>query len=145
MSMLEKVRDYFYQYSGIDEASTIYGDYVPEEPTNYSIIQLPMQNGGKLQSFVGGDAVKQFVFAFMVKQYYSIQNDATMINFHNSKFFEDLEKWMEANNEAGTYPDIEGTQRMEVLQTGFLFDVDGNGQYASYQMTARVIYYQERT
>lgn len=141
---LSKIKDYFNTYSAIGTDTIIYADFVPENPVNYSIVQIPSENGGTIRSYVGGDKLKQFAFAFMTKQYYSTTNDADQINLSNSKFFEDLQAWVETNNDNGVLPSITGAQKVEVLQTGFLFDVDDNGQYASYQMTARVIYYQER-
>lgn len=142
--MLEAIKNYFNTYENIGEDTVIYADYVPEQPVTYSLIQIPSQSGGTVKSFVGGDKIKEFVFAFMIKQYYSTTNDEDKLNFSNSKFFEDLQLWIEDNNDKGEYPKITGVQRVEVLQTGFLFDVDANGQYASYQMSARVVYYQER-
>ena len=140
MSNLEKVRDYFYLYEGIGTDSIIYGDYVPENAVNYSIVQSPSNQGGKVRKYIQSGGVKEFNFAFMVKQVYSMRNDADKINFQNSKFFQDLEEWIEDNNTNGIYPEIDGAFKVEVLSTGFLFDVDDSGQIALYQMTARVLY-----
>jgi len=140
MSNLEKVRDYFFLFNGIGTDAIIYGDYVPSEPVNYSIIQAPSNQGGFVRKFIGGSNVKEFPFAFMVKQNYSTRNDADKINFQNSKFFQDLEVWIEENNRNNIFPQIEGAYKVEVLSTGFLFDVDDNGQFGLYQMTARVLF-----
>jgi len=140
MSNLEKVRDYFYLFDGIGTESIIYGDYVPENAVNYSIVQAPSNQGGFVRRFINDGGVKEFNFAFMVKQNYSMRNDVDKINFQNSKFFQDLEDWIEENNKSEIYPLIEGAYKVEVLSTGFLFDVDEGGQFALYQMTARVLY-----
>ena len=137
---MEKVRDYLYTYEGIGTDSVIYGDFVPQSPVNFALVKVPSQDGAKVRRFVSGSEVKEYTFSFMAKQNFSQINDATMTNFQNSKFFDDLEDWIEQNNKDKVYPDVNGAFKVEVLQTGFLFDLDDSGQYAAYQMTARLLY-----
>lgn len=141
MDILKKIQEYFYTYDQLDSKGRIYANHVPLEAVNYSIIEIPSANGGTLQTF-GRDEVKQFQFAFDTKVTHSSNND--MRNFNNSKFYSDLQDWIETNNLNKILPDVENCMTIEVLQTAYLKGVDPNGQYAVHSMSGRITYYKER-
>ena len=142
MDILKKIKEYFYEYEGIDPNGIIYSDYLPNESVNYAIHKLPMQEGDTLRSYTGGDKLKQFAFAFDIITPYSTAN--TVRNDKNIQFLIELQDWIENNNRINVLPEIENPQRIEILQSGFLFNVDTDSMNAVYRMTARLVYYQER-
>lgn len=137
--ILTKIKEWFYTNEVLDDDGIIYSDYLPNQTVNYAIHKLPMQDGDIIQSFVGGDKIMQFAFAFDVVSDYSTTNNAR--NDANIQFLVELQEWIENNKDL---PNVDNPQRMEVLQSGFLFDIDTNSQSAVYRMTARLVYYQER-
>lgn len=139
MDILQAIKNYFYTNESLDASGTIYTDYLPGSEVNYAIHKLPMADGDTLRKFVGGDLLKQFAFAFDVIATYSTANNAT--NNNNVKFLVELQKWIEENK---NLPEVTNAQGIEVLQSGFLFDVSPDSKTAVYRMTARLVYYQER-
>ncbi|QIK56669.1 hypothetical protein G7059_01810 [Erysipelothrix sp. HDW6A] len=142
MDILTKIKEYFYEYEKLDQNGIIYSDYLPNESVNYAIHKLPMQEGDILRSYTGGDKLKQFAFAFDIITPYSTAN--TVRNDKNIQFLIELQDWIENNNRINVLPEIENPQRIEILQSGFLFNVDTDSMNAVYRMTARLVYYQER-
>jgi len=51
-----------------------------------------------------------------------------------------IQNWIEQNNKNRILPDVQGVQKIEVVQTGTLSLVDESQRLAEYQMIARLIY-----
>lgn len=142
MDILTKIKQYFYTYEKLDENGIIYADYLPIDTVNYAIHKLPMENGDVVRKFVGGDQIKQFAFAFDIITDYSTAN--TTKNDLNISFLVELQNWIEENTNKGILPEVTNANSLEIMQSGFLFDVDTNSTAAVYRLTARLVYYQER-
>lgn len=140
MDILKKIQEYFLLYEQLDAKGRIYANMTPLKAVNYSINEIPSQNGGTIQQF-GMDTVKQFQWSFDTKVIHSTHADNT--NFNNAKFYGDLQNWIEHNNFNKVLPDIEGIMSIEVTQTAYLKAVDPNGQYAIHSMSGRITYYKE--
>ena len=107
-------------------------DYLGEN-MEYSIDPLPCDP--IIQKYVDGGAKKQFQFAFTSRERY---DQDTRINIDNSGFYQEFDEWLEEKSllEKGKSP-----VKIETLNSGYLYDVDGDN--ARYRIECRLIYIQE--
>jgi len=104
-------------------------DFLGDRPVEYTIEVLPCDP--VLKRYVGGDTVRQYLFAFGSREYYSQER---LQNIENSAFYErffnlpELPEGMEA-------------QELKVLSSGYLFD--GSMSNARYQIQLQLKYYKE--
>lgn len=114
-------------------------DYLGERAVEYAIEVLPCDP--IIKKYVSGESVRQYLFAFGSREYYSQER---LQNIQNSAFYEKLADWVERKNNAGDLPELpEGmsAKSLEVLSTGHLFD--GSMENARYQIQLRLTYYKE--
>lgn len=113
-------------------------DYLGAE-MEYSIDPLPCDP--IMQRYTDGGSKRQFQFAFSSRQEYD--QDAR-INIENSGFYELFGGWLEQKSSTGELPELPAKKypaRIEILNSGYLYDVDGNK--ARYLIECRLIYTQE--
>jgi len=135
--MIEAIRNYFIQCPLIESDGVVGVDYLPPEATSYAIYAPGDVNGGYIKKWVGGGGIKQYSFIFASRFDYSLE---TVQNIQNSNFYHELQYWIEQNNKNRILPDVQGAQKIEVVQTGTLSLVDESQRRAEYQMIARLIY-----
>lgn len=85
------------------DGDTISVDYLMDELFSYSIDRTPTTP--VVEPFVDGGGKKQITFDFSVTAPISSQS---IVNLANSKFGEDLIKWVELQNDIGNLPSIDG-------------------------------------
>lgn len=141
MSIIKKIRQYFYEYPKIKDEDRIYTDYLPSGSNEYAIYTVPSENGGIVRQYIGGNQLREQTFIFAVRFNYSTQ--ANLRNIENSNFFKELQDWVELNTKNKIFPEVEGATDLKVISTGNLFAVDENQQLAEYQMTMKLYYNKE--
>lgn len=136
-SLIECIRDYIMEYPGLKDGLFCV-DYLSDTATEYCVEAVPCNP--VYQRFTDGGCMKQFLFIFASREWYSA--DVTQ-NTENLTFYEDFAKWIRAQNQAGSLPDLDGREpvSVEVLTGGYAFDADSNT--ARYQMQLRLIYHEE--
>ncbi len=109
-------------------------DYLPDEMA-YSID--PVGADPIYKRYVDGACMKQFQFSLTSREAYD--GDART-GIANSGFYQFFEEWIEENNMAGIYPELERHQpvRVDVLQSGYLFSTEAD--LGRYQIICRLIY-----
>lgn len=115
-------------------------DFLGDRPVEYAIEVLPCDP--VLKRYTGGDTVRQYLFAFGSREYYSQER---LQNIENSSFYERFSDWVEEQSLAGNLPELpEGmeAQELKVLSSGYLFD--GSMSNARYQIQLQLKYYKAR-
>lgn len=140
-SMIESIRDYFMKCPFLDDLKRINVEFLPEDPTTYSIEQVPATV--ILQKYLDGTTDRQFVFVFASRMYYS---DELANNIANIGFFENVQNWLEENTEKSILPEMEEgliPQKIEAQSSSYLFDISGDMSNARYQIQCRLLYEKE--
>lgn len=132
--IIDCLRDYIMEYPGLQDGMLCV-DYLGADPTEYCLETVPCDP--VYRKYTDGDCLRQFLFLFASREFFSadvVQNTA------NAAFYEDFERWIYANNQAGTLPDLDGREAIsiEVLTSGYVFSADGDA--ARYQIQLRLIY-----
>lgn len=91
-----------------------------------------------IQRYADGGTKRQITFCIATREYF----DAEVVqNLKVQEFYEALENWVEAQNEANSLPELgEGYEAVEyeVMSGSYLQDTSGNK--ARYQINLRLIY-----
>lgn len=137
-SIIEALEQYFIKCDLLKDGC-LRVDYLGEKPVEYSIEVLPCDP--IVKRYVGGDTVRQYLFAFGSREYYSQER---LQNIENSAFYERLSDWVEIQNRSGNMPALPDgmeAQEIQVVSSGYLFD--GAKSNARYQIQLRLQYYKE--
>lgn len=134
--MINAIRNYFLQYTKFPTSSTIGVDALDNEIDNFSIDFLPSKR--VLKTYLNGTTERQQLFVLAGRFAYNNDNSVVL------NFFNDLEQWIESNNNADILPELTGKQiaeKVEVLSNGYL--INQNGSEARYQIQLRLLYREE--
>lgn len=138
-SIIEGIEQYFLNCDVLKDGC-LRVDFLGDRPVEYAIEVLPCDP--VLKRYVGGDTVRQYLFAFGSREYYSQER---LQNIANSAFYEHFSDWVEEQNLAGNLPELpEGmkAQGLKVLSSGYLFD--GSMSNARYQIQLQLKYYKAK-
>ena len=141
MSIIESIRDYILTCPYLGELAKVNVDFLPEDPTTYSIEQTPSEP--IIKKHLDGTTDRQLTFVFACCMFYS---DEMINNITNSGFFEQFQDWLFDNSEAGILPELkEGLipDRIEAISSGYLYDISGDLTNARYQIQCRLLYEKE--
>ena len=137
MSIIESIRNFICGCPYLKEGR-LNVDYLGADPTKYTVDSVP--SSGILKEYTDGGKLRQYLFVFASREYYS---DKVREQLENSGFYEDFARWIEQQNEAGHLPELSDgmvPQRIEVVSTGYL--MDATEKNARYQIQCRLIYYE---
>ena len=132
--MISKIRQYFFDLGIIDENSNINVDFLSNEPIEYVIEPIPVEQ--VLRKYADGSSLRQFVFQFGSREYFGAD---VIQNMKNTEFYEDFSELIEDNNKKGVLPDIKGIQSIECLNNGTINE--DNTDNAKYVIQMRITYY----
>ncbi len=91
-------------------------DYLNDDIDSYSIDRTPVQP--EVNNFVDGRGGKrQIAFDFSVTAPLS---SMAIVNLANSKFCEDFMKWVETQNRAKEFPEIDGAFSIKCTSPGYI-------------------------
>ena len=76
-------------------------DYLGEKPVEYTLETMPTDP--IMKRYADGSTVRQYLFAFGSREYYSQDR---LQNIKNSGFYEKLSDWVEAKSKAGELPEL---------------------------------------
>lgn len=141
MTIIESVRNYIKTCPYLTELAKVNVDFLPDDPTTYSIEQTPTEP--VLKKYMDGSTDRQFTFVFACRMFYS---DEMMNNISNSGFFDNFQNWLYDNSENDILPQLgEGmmAERIEAISSGYLFDISGDLTNARYQIQCRLLYEKE--
>lgn len=133
--LIECVRDFILTFPDLDENGCLYVDYLGDQAIEYSVETVPCDPVFK--RYTDGGCMKQFLFLFASREYYS----ADVIQcIENLSFYEDFSNWINQKNRSGELPDLDGRDpvSIEVLTGGYAFDADA--ETARYQIQLRLLY-----
>lgn len=136
--IIKSIRDYIMSFPELKEGCLLV-DFLGNEPIEYTIEPVP--SDPIHTKYTDGSCIKQFLFIFASREYFS-EDVNTCIE--NLGFYEQFEDWIEEQNDRGRLPDL-GDDRepvsIEVLTRAYAFDVDTNT--ARYQIQLRLLYEEE--
>lgn len=141
MNIVESVREFIKTCPYLDEFHRGIGvDFLKEKETSYMIESVPADP--VVKTYLGGDTVRQFVFAFSSRESYG---EDVRQNLENTGFYEHFADWMEEQTKSKKLPELgEGKQAMliEATSTGYPYDTDV--KTAQYRIQCRLVYFQKR-
>ncbi len=114
-------------------------DYLGEKPVEYTLETMPTDP--IMKRYANGSTVRQYLFAFGSREYYSQDR---LQNIKNSGFYEKLSDWVEAKSKAGELPELPDgmeAEKLQVVSSGYLYD--GALKNARYQIQLRLVYFKE--
>lgn len=138
-SIIKTLEEYFLKCDMLKDGC-LRVDYLGEKPIEYAIEVLPCDP--ILKKYVNGDSVRQYLFAFGSKEFYSQERQQ---NIENSAFYERFSEWVEDQNDSGNLPVLpEGmeAEELKVISSGYLHGE--SGIHARYQIQLRLIYFKKK-
>lgn len=139
--MIESIRNYILTCPFLDDLKRVGVEFLSEDPTSYSIEETPAK--AIIEEYIDGSSKRQFEFVFASRFDYSeeIKNQ-----IENSGFYEKFSDWVEENSENGILPTLDQNKtalELEVLTSGYLYNIADNMRTARYQIQMRLIYRKE--
>lgn len=134
--MIEAVRNYFMDCPLLKNGA-LNIDYLEGKSIGYSI-NTEMNVNQVLRSYLDGGKLMQYPFSFMSAE---IRSQDVLDQIQACGFYEDLQEWIEEQNEIGNLPNIEGIQSIEVKMPGCIVSADND--VAFYQIQCRLTYLKE--
>ena len=114
-------------------------DILGAEPVEYTVETVPCDPVHT--RYVDGGCIKQFLFIFASREYFSADVNQAI---ENLEFYEKFEDWIEQQNDSGSLPEL-GDDRepvsIEVLTSGYSLSEEANT--ARYQIQLRLLYEEE--
>lgn len=135
-SIIQSLEKYFLRCDMLKDGC-LRVDYLGEKPVEYAIEVLPCDP--VIKTYANGDSVRQYLFAFGSKEFYSQERQQ---NIENSAFYERFSEWVETQNESGNLPELpEGmeAEELQVISSGYLHGE--SGKQARYQIQLRLKYF----
>ena len=132
--IVECIRDYVLHFPELKDGCLMV-DYLSAEPIEYTVEAVPCERIFK--RYTDGGAVKQFLFIFASREFYSADVNQCI---ENLEFYEKFENWIYERNQEGIFPDLDGRVpvSLDVLTGGYAFDADADS--ARYQIQLRLLY-----
>lgn len=137
-SIIEALEQYFLKCDLLKDGC-LRVDYLGEKPVEYTIEVMPCDP--IVKNYANGSSVRQYLFAFGSREYYSQER---LQNIQNSAFYEKFADWVETMNRSAVLPELpEGmeAEEIEVVSSGYLFD--GSMKNARYQIQLKLLYFKE--
>lgn len=138
MTIIEAVREYLKECPVLN-GERLNVDFLPADAATYSVDVVPVQP--ILKQYIDGSSQRQFTFVFATRTYYG---DMPRQQLDNLGLFETFAEWLEEQNRARHFPDLEAgrsVQKMEVTTSGYVFAPDTDT--ARYQIQCKMTYFQK--
>ena len=134
-TIAESLRDYILAFPELKDGCLLV-DFMGDKPVEYTIDTVPCDP--IIKKYTDGSCMKQFLFVFASREFYS---EDIAVNLGNLEFYEQFEDWIKEQNDNGILPDL-GDDRepvsVEVTTRGYAFEADTNS--ARYQIQLRLVY-----
>ena len=133
---IEEIRNFFMNCPLLkDGALNI--DHLDHEAINYSI-NSDVNSNAIIKKYRDGGELRQYLFTFMSTE---IRSQSVVDQIQAMGFYEQLEDWIEFQNENNNLPNVEGIQSIDIMSPAFLWDSSENVSY--YQIQLRITYLKE--
>lgn len=128
------IREYIMNFPELKDGCLMV-DYLSDKPIEYAVEAVPCET--VFRKYTDGNCLKQFLFIFASREYYSADVNQCI---ENLAFYEKFESWIDSNNLNGILPDLDGRNpfSIEVLTGGYAFSEDAGT--ARYQIQLRLLY-----
>jgi len=137
-TVAEALREYILRFPELKDGCLLI-DILGNDPVEYTIEPVPCDP--VVKKYIDGSCMKQFLFLFASREFFS---EDIAVNLSNLDFYENFEDWIKQQNDEGELPDL-GTGKepvsIEVLTRGYAFAADTNT--ARYQIQLRLLYEEE--
>ncbi|MBR3422693.1 MAG: hypothetical protein IKG98_11650 [Ruminococcus sp.] len=137
-TVAESIRDYIMHFPELKDGCLLV-DFLGDKPIEYTIEPVPCDP--VFRKYTDGSCMKQFLFLFASREFFS--EDVAMA-LGNLEFYELFEDWIDEQNDNGVLPELGDSREpvsIEVLTRGYAFAADGNT--ARYQIQLRLLYEEE--
>lgn len=137
-SIIKSLEEYFLKCDMLKDGC-LRVDFLGEKPIEYAIEVLPCDP--IIKKYTNGDSVRQYLFAFGSKEFYSQERQQ---NIENSAFYERFSEWVENQNKSGNLPELPDgmeAQGIYAVSSGYLFGESKTS--ARYQIQLRLEYFKE--
>ncbi|MBR1530044.1 MAG: hypothetical protein IJ642_12205 [Oscillospiraceae bacterium] len=133
-SIIECIRDDMMKFPDLKDGCLLV-DFLGGEAIEYSVEAVPCER--IYRKYTDGGCMKQFLFLFASREFYSADVNLCI---ENLAFYENFENWIFERNQSGDLPDLDGRTpvSLEVLTGGYAFDADADT--ARYQIQLRLVY-----
>lgn len=134
-SIIECIHNYIMEFPELKDGCFLV-DFLGNQPIEYVVETVPCDPVYK--KYTDGSCMKQFLFIFASREFYSEDVSRCL---ENNAFYERFEDWITERNFNGILPDLGDTRcpvSIEVLTGGYAFDADTNT--ARYQIQLRLLY-----
>ena len=135
-NMIEAVRDYFMNCPLLKNGA-LNIDYLNGQSIEYSI-NTEVNANQVVKAYTDGGKLLQYPFSFMSAE---IRSQDVLDQIQACGFYEDLQAWIEEQNDSGNLPEIVGIQSIEVKMPGCIISADS--EVAFYQIQCRLTYLKE--
>ena len=132
--IIECIRNYVMMFPELKDGCLMV-DYLSDTAIEYTVEAVPCERIFK--RYTDGGAVKQFLFIFASREFYSADVNQCI---ETLEFYEKFENWIYERNQEGIFPDLDGRVpvSLDVLTGGYAFDADA--ETARYQIQLRLLY-----
>lgn len=137
-SIIEGLRDYLREYTGLAENAPVWVEYLGNTPTEYAI--LPIAGDRIISEYITGSSLREYPFSFRSME--STIDD--LARLETNGFYEAFADWLDEQTEEENLPDMpEGktAEEIEALGWGYLYE-QGQSDTGVYQVQCRLIYKQ---
>lgn len=134
-SIIECIRSYIMEFPELKDGCFLV-DFLGNQPIEYVVETVPCDPVFK--KYTDGSCMKQFLFVFASREFYSEDVSRCL---ENNMFYERFEDWITERNFSGILPNLDDNRcpvSVEVLTGGYAFDTDTNT--ARYQIQLRLLY-----
>jgi hypothetical protein len=138
-SIIEGVRDYLRDYTGLSTDAPVWVEYLGNTPTEYAL--LPLAGSRTIVTYINGKRLMEYPFAFRSME--STADD--LARLENNGFYEAFAEWLDEQTNDGDLPNLpEGktAEAIEALGWGYLYE-QGDSETGVYQVQCRLIYEQD--
>lgn len=138
MSIIESIRNYMINYSGLTTNAPVWVNFLGNDPTQYSIV--PLAGSRIIEKYLDGGSLREFPFAFQ-----SMESTADNLErLESIGFYEAFSDWLDSQTEAGTLPTLASGKTptlIEALGCGYLYQ-EGESSTGIYSIQCRLEYIQ---
>ncbi|MGM9621711.1 MAG: hypothetical protein ACI3X2_00080 [Butyricicoccus porcorum] len=135
MSIIESIRQFLRTYEPLANGR-LNIDFLPEEAQTYSVFQEPCESN--LGHYITGKPKRQCIFVLASKEVHSSEIDQNSVNL---EFYDDFASWMQEQNIAGNFPQLDRYEvtSIETTSPGYLY-VNEINDTAQYRIQCRMLY-----
>ena len=138
--MISQIREWLIECPYLDEYANMLVEYLGNEPTEYSITEVPTPN--IVTRYLDGTTERRLLFNFSSREYYGRE---IAQNIANSDFYKNFANWLEEKTYKEELPYIADNIKINSIRaitSGYLFQASNGLDNAKYNIQCEVLYTQ---